>query len=215
MSLSAVELNESRFVNLLKNLISVSKNLQNSPAQGLVPREDLASDFVLELLAPYSTKNGGVLEIERVAFVEGRGNVIIKYPGTKAGRVCSFIGSHLDVVPADPSGWDRDPFKLEVDGDMLYGRGTTDCLGHVAMLTDLMATLAEQKPALETTVVVVFIANEENSAFVGIGVDQMAKEGYLDGLKAGPVFWIDSADAQPCIGTAGNLQWKLKVCFYS
>jgi acetylornithine deacetylase len=66
--------------------------------------------------------NGGPLEIERVTFVEGRGNVIIKYPGT-TGKVCSFVGSHLDVVPADPKGWDRDPFTLLVDGDMLYGRG--------------------------------------------------------------------------------------------
>lgn len=32
-----------------------------------------------------------------------------------------------------------DPFKLIVEGDKLYGRGTTDCLGHVALLTDLFA----------------------------------------------------------------------------
>jgi len=34
------------------------------------------------------------------------------------------------------------------------------------MLTDVMATLGETKPPLETTVVVVFIANEENSRFI-------------------------------------------------
>ena len=33
--------------------------------------------------------------------------------------------SHLDVVHADPSKWERDPFKLSVEGDKLYGRGTT------------------------------------------------------------------------------------------
>ena len=135
----------------------------------------------------------------------GRGNVIIKYPGT-TDKVCSFVGSHLDVVPAEPKTWEHNPFKLFVDGDMLYGRGTTDCLGHVALLTDLMATLAEQKPILKTSVVVVFIVNEENSSFVGLGVDQLVKENYLDGLKGGPLFWIDAADSQPCIGTCGNLQ---------
>ena len=121
------------------------------------------------------------------------------------------MGSHLDVVPADPTSWERNPFKLFRDGDMLYGRGTTDCLGHVALLTDLMASLAEQKPALLTSVVVVFIVNEENSSFVGLGVDQLATENYLDELKAGPLFWIDAADSQPCIGTCGNLQWRMKV----
>ena len=49
-------------------------------------------------------------------------------------------------------------------------------LGHVAALTDLMATLGETKPALEMTIVVIFIANEENSSFLGIGVDQLEAE---------------------------------------
>ena len=120
------------------------------------------------------------------------------------------MGSHLDVVPADPKGWDRDPFTLEQGGDMLYGRGTTDCLGHVALLTEFLTCLAENKPALKRTVVVVFIANEENGAFKGIGVDQLDKEGYMESLKGGPLFWIDSADSQPCVGTAGNMQWMIK-----
>jgi hypothetical protein len=36
-----------------------------------------------------------------------------------------------------------------VAGDKLFGRGTTDCLGHVAMITDMMCTLAEKKPTLK------------------------------------------------------------------
>ena len=55
-----------------------------------------------------------------------------------------------------------------------------------------------------------FIANEENGSFKGIGVDQLSKEGYLDHLKNGPVYWIDAADSQPCQGTAGNIPWKLE-----
>ena len=70
----------------------------------------------------------------------------------------TFIGSHLDVVPADPDTWDRDPFKLTVEGDNLYGRGTTDCLGHVALITELFIQLAETKPHLKQKIVAVFIA---------------------------------------------------------
>ena len=123
--LSAIEMNESRFLSLLEKLIGESKYLQNNPAQGLIPQEDRASDHVLAVLDPYLKKNGGVLEVERISFVEGRGNLIIKYPGT-SNKICSFVGSHMDVVPANPEGWSRDPFKLERDGDTLYGRGTTD-----------------------------------------------------------------------------------------
>jgi len=136
--------------------------------------------------------------------------VMITYPGT-TDRICSFVGSHLDVVPADPSGWTTDPFSLKVEGDLLHGRGTTDCLGHVALLTDLMATSAEKRVALETSVVIVFIANEENSGFEGVGVDQLVREGYMEHLLPGPLFWIDSADTHPCIGTAGMLQWRIKT----
>jgi acetylornithine deacetylase len=31
----------------------------------------------------------------------------------------------------------------------------------------------------------------------------------MDNLKTGPVFWVDSADSQPCVGTAGVAQWQL------
>ena len=70
----------------------------------------------------------------------------------------SFIGSHLDVVPANPETWERDPFKLTIEEDELHGRGTTDCLGHVAMLTELFIQLAEKKPKLKRKIVAVFIA---------------------------------------------------------
>jgi acetylornithine deacetylase len=213
----SIEMNVPRFMGLLKNLIGESVHLQNSPAQGLIPREELAANHVLEVLAPFTKENGGVLEVQKVNFVEGRSNVVIKYPGT-TDEVCSFVGSHLDVVPADAANWSRNPFELTIEGDSLYGRGTTDCLGHVAMLTDLMASLAERKPTLRQSVVVIFIANEENGTFRGVGVDQLNREGYLDALKKGPLFWVDAADSQPCIGTCGSTQWELKFtgrCFHS
>jgi len=39
----------------------------------------------------------------------------------------------------------------------------TDCLGHVALLTELFRQMGELKPKLKPTVLGVFIANEENS----------------------------------------------------
>ena len=47
---------------------------------------------------------------------------------------------------------DFDPFSLTFDSDdkeKLRGRGTTDCLGHVALVTQLMRRLGEVKPALK------------------------------------------------------------------
>lgn len=63
-TLAGIELNEERFLALLTKLIGEAQHLQNNPAQGLIPREDNASDHVLKVLEPYTVANGGPLEIE-------------------------------------------------------------------------------------------------------------------------------------------------------
>lgn len=70
------------------------------------------------------------------------------------------LTSHLP--PLSPS-----CFPLQ---DQLRGRGTTDCLGHAALLAQVFKWLAEHKPKLKRTLVGVWIANEENSKVLGIGV---------------------------------------------
>jgi len=115
----------------------------------------------------------------------------------------------MDVVPARREDWDWDPFKLTRDGDKVYGRGTTDCLGHVALLTQLFIHLAVTKPKLAVSVCAVFIANEENSMIEGVGVDALVKNGKLDHLKNGWGYWIDTSESQPCLGTASSIGWSV------
>ena len=76
-------------------------------------------------------------------------------------------------------------------------------LGHVALVSELLAELATSKPKLKVGVIVIFIANEENSSIEGVGVDEMEKHGLLAQCKNGPLYWVDCADSQPCIGTGG------------
>ena len=95
----------------------------------------------------------------------------------------SLLRSHLDVVPANPENWDHAPFELTIDGDKLLGRGTTDCLGHVAAVTELFINLAEKKPTLAPTVVAVMIASEEAAAVEGVGVEGLVAAGKLEFLK--------------------------------
>ncbi|KAF8045082.1 hypothetical protein N665_5621s0001 [Sinapis alba] len=204
-------LNKDSFVSLLSKLIGESKFVQNNPPE-LIPQEDRIVNHVLDSLRPYSTESGGgPLLINHVAYHSGRGNLIVEYPGSVPGKIVSFVGMHMDVVTANPDEWEFDPFSLSIDGDKLRGRGTTDCLGHVALVTELMKRLGETKPVLKSSVVAVFIASEENSSIPGVGVDMLVKDKLLDNLKSGPLFWIDTADKQPCIGTGGMIPWKLHV----
>lgn len=76
---------------------------------------------------------------------------------------------------------------MSIDGEKLRGRGTTDCLGHVALVTQLMKKLGESKPKIKSAVVAVFIASEENSSITGVGIDALVKDGLLNKLKDGPL----------------------------
>jgi len=183
--------------------------LQNNPPE-LVPKEGLVVDHIHEVLKPYLIENGGVLKFTRHSFAEGRANLILEYPAATTTTACvSIIGAHMDVVPANPDEWDFNPFEFSIEGDQVRGRGTTDCLGHVALLTEIFRQFGEKRPALNVNIVGVFIANEENSSILGVGVDELVKRGFISHIKNGPVIWLDSADKQPCLGTAGMTAWHL------
>src|SRR5215510_5907173 len=181
MDLTTWTLNDDRFLRVLSGMMAHGERLQNSPLKDApAPQEDLAGNVVLQELEPFVRR--GKLQVERMSYVEGRGNLLLTYPG-KTDRTVAFVGAHLDVVPADPTEWQRPPFELQIEGDRLYGRGVTDCLGHVAVLTDLFAQLAESQIQLDHTAVAVIIANEELSSVGGIGIGKLRKEGKLDHLK--------------------------------
>lgn len=38
----------------------------------------------------------------------------------------------------------------------------------------------------------------------------LLKDGKLDNLKNGPLYWVDTSDSQPCLGTASAAMWTLK-----
>ena len=140
MELTTWTLNTARFLRVLGGMVAVGDKLQNSLSKEVPPpQEDVAGDIVVTELSPLV--RAGKLRVERVSYAEGRGNLIITYPG-RSTRTVAFVGAHLDVVPADPAEWQRPPFQLHIEGDRLYGRGVTDCLGHVAVLTDLFRQLA-------------------------------------------------------------------------
>ena len=42
--------------------------------------------------------------------------------------------------------------------------------------------------------------SEESTAVPDVGVDMLMKDGKLDHLKNGPIYWVDSADVNLCMG---------------
>ncbi len=99
-----IELNVERYIALLRKLIPEARHVQNHPPK-YVPEEDRVIQHLLALLSPHSKEKGGVLKISHVTFVEKRGNLILEYRPPTAKSTVAFVGSHLDVVPADPATW--------------------------------------------------------------------------------------------------------------
>lgn len=211
-SVTPLTLNEPRFLSLLGDLVAFGPRLQNAPSAGLVPEERLAAEAVLARLAPHV--DAGFLRAELLAAPghEARPNLVLTLPGTGRGTI-GFVGAHFDVVPADREleGWQRDPFSLHVQDGVLYGRGVTDCLGHVALVTDLLSTLGERGIRPERTLKVVLISNEEEAPLPEIGLDYVVSAGAMDELTQGTIYWLDSADFGPTVGTGGMAMWQLEV----
>ena len=60
--------------------------------------------------------------------------------GQEKPPIC-FTG-HIDIVPLGASVWSRDPFAGEMDGDRLYGRGSTDMKSGIAAFVVAVIKLA-------------------------------------------------------------------------
>jgi succinyl-diaminopimelate desuccinylase len=79
---------------------------------------------------------GGILEqygfsIHLHSFGPRRYNLIAEYSGEGSGPWLGFSG-HLDTVPLGDAPWMRDPFAADIEGGLLYGRGSTDMKSGVA-----------------------------------------------------------------------------------
>jgi acetylornithine deacetylase len=204
-------LNRERFVHTLAQLVAHGSHLQNAPSAQLVPQEALACDVVENLLAPLQVE--GFLSMRRYSAKgqQSRPSLVITVPGTDQGSI-GLVGAHFDVVPAnrEQEQWLTDPFELSLDADgTLRGRGVTDCLGHVALLTELLLELHARALQPKRTLYVVMIANEEDRTIPGIGLPYLDELGVLEPLKDGPVYWLDSADFGPTLGTGGIATWEL------
>ncbi len=56
-----------------------------------------------------------------------------------------LLSGHSDVVPVDGQQWSSDPFVLRRDGGKLYGRGTSDMKGFIALMLAMVPQLVDAR----------------------------------------------------------------------
>jgi acetylornithine deacetylase len=106
---------------------------------------------------------------------EGRPNVVGVRAGRGGGRSL-LLNAHVDTVAGgDASAWDRDPFSGEVEGDLLYGRGSCDMKGGLVSYLAALDVLSALGVELRGDVSVAATVGEENG---GLGALSTVLRGY-------------------------------------
>lgn len=109
------------------------------------------ADFVAEYAGPEAT-------VERHLSPDGdKANLILRFGPEQDDRSGLVLSGHMDVVPAEEEEWESDPFALRDDGERLFGRGTCDMKGFLAVALNV----AREARGLKAPLVLVFTHDEE------------------------------------------------------
>jgi acetylornithine deacetylase/succinyl-diaminopimelate desuccinylase-like protein len=119
-----------------------------------------------QFLADHFRKAG--LDAETFEAAPGRGSVLARLKGSGGGRPVILL-NHLDVVPANPDGWDVPPFSGTVREGYVYGRGALDCKGVGTVDAMALLLLKQHGITLKRDVIFLGTADEETGGKLGAG----------------------------------------------
>ncbi|WP_105402604.1 M20 family metallopeptidase [Neorhizobium sp. T7_12] len=174
-AMAAIERDVEVAVDDLARMIEVDTSFP--PGRGY----DAFADLMAELLSPFGFAFERVVVPRDLWYVAGgpasgeRTNLIATR-GT--GKPVCGLYYHVDTVPAAP-GWARDPLKLTVEGDDLFGLGAADMKGTIA--ATLLALRAAKKCGLPLYYdpMLLLCTDEEGGLYPGIRY--LAEQGMLKG----------------------------------
>lgn len=137
-------------------------------------------------------------------FAPGRSNLIASIGGSDAKAPLCLTG-HMDTVPLGATAWKQDPFKGEIDGDRLYGRGATDMKSGVAAMLIAARNLAKHL-AGTAGIKLVLTAAEEGGC---VGSLHLAANKRLLG-RAGAMVVGEPTSNYPQVGHKGSMKFWAK-----
>lgn len=175
--------------------------------------ETPAAKYCKRLLEKEGFENIEIIESE-----PRRGSIICRWKGSDPNAKSLLLLAHLDVVPADPTNWERDPFCGDITSEYIWGRGALDCKG--ILVPELMAAIYLKREGYNPKgdIVLCFTADEEAGGELGVGyiinnyfdkvhVDYVINEGGGFLLPFGK----DTRDYVAQIGEKGVAGTKIRV----
>jgi len=152
----------------------------------------------VELLASYL--EGAGLDTERYDSAPGRANLVARIEGTDPAAPTLLLLAHTDVVPANPGGWQHDPFGGELIDGVVWGRGAVDMLNLTASMAVGTKHLAGRGFRPRGTLIYAAVADEE--ALGTYGADWMLRE-QTDAVRADYVVTESGGFEIPLPSTTG------------
>ncbi len=113
----------------------------------------------------------GVLEREGIPVTRyesgpGRSIIVARLEGAGSAKPIVLL-HHMDVVPADPNRWQRDPFGGEIADGNLWGRGAMDMKGIGVAHLMAFVSLKRQNVPLDRDVIFMAVPDEEIGGDLG------------------------------------------------
>ncbi|MHA1253700.1 MAG: M20/M25/M40 family metallo-hydrolase [Candidatus Helarchaeota archaeon] len=159
---------ENELIKILQDLIKIDTS--NPPGN-----EIEAANYLYDLLS----KEG--FDCEIFESEPGRGNLFTILEGQDNSKPALLLQNHLDVVPANKSNWDHDPFSGDIIDGMIWGRGAVDMKGTVAGQVFAIILLKRENIKPKRTIKFLSVADEERGGTYGA---KYMVENYWDKIKA-------------------------------
>jgi acetylornithine deacetylase/succinyl-diaminopimelate desuccinylase-like protein len=90
-------------------------------------------------------------------------SLVVRYRGDGTGRKPILLNAHMDVVTANRSDWQRDPFTLVEENGYFFGRGTWDDKIDVTTLTETFLRLKAEGFVPNRDLIIAFTGDEETA----------------------------------------------------
>jgi acetylornithine deacetylase/succinyl-diaminopimelate desuccinylase-like protein len=151
---------EHEVVGICQDLIKIDTT---NPGDHSGPGERAAAEYVAGLLAEVG------LEPQVFESHKNRTSLVARIQGEDRSRPGLLIHGHLDVVPANASDWQRDPFGGEIADGCVWGRGAVDMKDMDAIVLAVVRQRLRENRKPPRDVVLAFTADEEAGGTWGAG----------------------------------------------
>jgi acetylornithine deacetylase/succinyl-diaminopimelate desuccinylase-like protein len=206
ISSAVARLDDGRFLADLSRRVAIRSESQDPP------RPDDLRAYLTEEMVPAFEKLGFVCTIFDNPLPE-RGPILVAERHEGAGLPTMLAYGHGDVVPGYDDAWTRGagPWRLTVEGERVYGRGTADNKGQHSVLIDAVAAVLETRQKLGFNMkVLIEMAEEAGSAglrdFCRAERDRLAADVFI--ASDGPRVRLEPT---LFLGSRGLVNFRLEV----